>query len=180
MTNPCVRIAKIPTTDKHRKSFGHKHDLETQHRKMIAPDILFSASTIETFHFDEEKIGKIIINVTGLKRGIFKGKIPFHMVEMDLTKEWIEYITNSCGVEEEGVKRLSLSDLERPGIILSWDPMNAHTTQIDGSHRMVRRWREGIKTMISAMVFSLDCVNHMARPGNEENLFREEIANERL
>jgi hypothetical protein len=177
MSNPCVSVWKRPSTEEDRKPFGHKHRLEKKYHKLLAPDILLSASTIESYHFEEEKLGKIIINVTGIKRAIFQGQLYFQMITMDLSEEWVEYITRTCGVEEEGIARLSISDLERPGIIMSWDPQNIHTSQIDGNHRLVRRWREGIKTMTSALVFSLDTVEYMARPGDEETFFREEIRN---
>lgn len=92
------------------------------------------------------------INVTGIRACLARRAVPFVMLKSKLNEEWYRYTLESCGCEEEHIARLTPSDLERPGIMINWSKEARHTTLIDGSHRLCRRWRDGLKTFEFAFV----------------------------
>jgi hypothetical protein len=170
---PCVVMRRIPTKKWHLKGFAHVHPMEKVARTMLSPDLMLGIASLETYHLEQEDIGKVIINVTGIKKGLVNGDIRFQMVELALTQEWVEYIMETCHTEEEGIARHTLEDLKRPGIMIAWNPDASFTSQIDGSHRLVRRWREGMKTMELAMVYLPFVLKHIARPDETDKFFTE-------
>jgi hypothetical protein len=60
-------------------------------------------------------------------------------------------------------------DLDRPGVMVWFGP--GRTAQIDGSHRLVRSWREGRTTFDMALVDYKSVLPFTCRPGAEDQLF---------
>jgi hypothetical protein len=149
---PSVQVAEIPVTSRHLAAFGATHALEAV-VLLVSPNRGIDALQIqETYVLTEQSLGTVNINVTGIRARLAARAIPFAMLRCQLTEEWYRYTYDSCGCEEDHIARLTPSDLERPGIMINWDSERHHTTLVDGSHRLCRRWRDGLKTFEFAYV----------------------------
>ena len=167
-----VTTADIETLPQHYAAFAYKHPLEAKFpTQMITPDWYVGGEMREIYGLDNPIFGKVSIDVTGIKRGLALGTIPMKMRELTLTQAWVDYVLKTCGVEEEGVLRLTPRDLRRPGIIIQWTPKGDHVTQVDGNHRLVARWRVGLKTWQYAHVIAPDVSRYVVRPGDEGRFF---------
>lgn len=150
------KTERIPTMGKHYKQFSHKHALEwskefrnDEWETKIGSREMFGlyAPTV----FGEQRV---CIDVTGIKYLLANRKMPFEMYQAQLNATWIDYSYKAGGCEETGIERLQPRDLRRPGIMVMWGRGNQ--SMIDGNHRLVRRWREGLTTFDYAMVIAPD------------------------
>lgn len=159
---PALPIHWIPKQKRHQRAFGVKHFLEkkflTGIRITDGKVWLDGIEIREQFILENADLapGPINIDVTGIKAGLFQGTIPFEMTRCTNSQDWHDYIMRSCGCEESHIARLEPKDLERPAIMLAWVPNLAMTSTVDGSHRICRRWRDGLTFFEVAMVHYKD------------------------
>lgn len=173
---PRVQTWGIDTTPAHLEGFAHRHAMEFDRRTITSlggTKFLFSGEQgMEMYELENPIFGKrpVIIDVTSIKKLLARRLVPYQMIRLDLTQEWADYIAETCNVEEAGIERHTVESVRRPGIILEW--AHGHTSTIDGSHRLVKSWRLGLKSFEMAMVMAPFIINHTCRPGAEENLFK--------
>jgi hypothetical protein len=148
---PMVKVDEIPITDHHIACFAARHALEVA-VLLVSPKGVEALDINETYTLTERSLGTVQINVTGIRRRLATRAVPFIMLRCHLNEEWYRYTLVSCNCEEEHIARLTAADLERPGIMVNWDAARHHTTLVDGSHRLCRRWRDGLKTFEFAYV----------------------------
>jgi hypothetical protein len=74
------------------------------------------------------------------------GPSQFAKVSMDLTQETYDLCMNHRGIEEEKVNRLRARDLRQPGYGVLFEDDGSFTL-IDGHHRLVKRWRIGLRSI---------------------------------
>lgn len=156
-TQPSIqlgRVESIPTLERHYQQFAFKHPLEHD-SETISEDGKFKTRLMRREVFTVEKYelfgGEISIDVTGIKRALVARKLPMRMYRAELNASWVEYVRQYGGCEEDHIAALKAADLRRPGIIVLW-VASSNTTLIDGNHRIVRRWREGLTTFDMAAV----------------------------
>lgn len=173
-----VQVHPIECTEEHLRGFAHKHPLEMSEYSLEKLPPGSSHTYLATWlirremhSFQADDIGAVVIDITSIKKLLATQRIRPVMIRMDLHQEWVDHTFTSCGCEEDHIQRLTLEDLRRPGIMMDWG--YRRTCQIDGNHRLVRSWREGIRTYEMAVVKIIDVVQHVVRPGNEEALFDE-------
>lgn len=179
MNMPSVHTRLITTEPAHLRGFAHQHRLEfnTEHIEQRGSDLYHVGMTgIETYELENKTLfGKkpIIVDVTSIKRLLANQMVPFQMIRLDLTQDWVDYISQSCNVEEAGIERHTMESCWRPGIIIQWTmgADNTYTSTIDGSHRLVKSWRLGLKHYEMAMVQSGSIINHVVKQGMEGVLF---------
>lgn len=155
---PMLRIDVIPTEQRHIDAFRHKHPMEQsfvtgmrleKDGKLWLDGVeVRETYTLETAWFP----WPIRVDVTGLKRAIASQEIEFEVYQCQHSQEWHDYIAKTCGVEEPHVARLTTEQLERPAIMMMWDRHGTETSTVDGAHRIVRRWRDGLKTFEMVIV----------------------------
>lgn len=171
---PQMHTFSIPVLDQHYAAFSHRHPFEinaiTGFRPAPRGVFVEGIEVREVFSLDSEAIGAVSIDVTGIKRALASRRIPLEMFEAHLNQEWVDYTMQSNGCEEEGIARLTPADLQRPGILMHWT--GQHTTLVDGAHRLVRRWREGLTTFQFAYVpLTRETMAYVARPGDEAKFY---------
>lgn len=136
-------------------------------QKMITPEILQQSQRLEIFTFSAPETGDIVFNVRGIKDALADRKLPFAIYEVDLTEDWINHIENNNGVEQEKIAKVDDTRINDPGILLLW-PWG-DSTVIDGNHRMVARWRRGLRIFRFACIHvALPLLPFMCKPGDEE------------
>jgi hypothetical protein len=81
-------------------------------------------------------------NATDLYRDILAGKVNYSVFVVPFTGSDYLRIVNDNGVEEPRVDRLTYNICRRP-ILVAQFPQGEHVL-IDGNHRVVRRFREGL------------------------------------
>ena len=176
---PAVQTWRIDTTPEHLAGFAYQHALEFSTRSIRPAGkgwLLEGMDGMETYELQNVAVfgpRPVIVDVTSIKRKLARKEVPFQMLRLDLTKEWVDYIIETCQVENEGVERHDAESIKRPGILMDWG--GGHTSTIDGSHRLVKSWRIGpigAATFEMAMVFAPWVVEHVCRKGEEEQLFR--------
>jgi hypothetical protein len=148
-------VTQIPTAERHFKQFAFKHSLEID-IDTISDDGKFQTTfrRREIYTVDKKELfgGDISIDVTGIKRALVARQLPFRMFQASLNEGWVNHVLNYGGCEEDHIVRLTPADLRRPGILVLWTGDGSNTTLIDGNHRLVRRWREGLTTFDFAVV----------------------------
>lgn len=95
-------------------------------------------------------------NTTAMARAIASRKLRPNYATVGLYQELVEVLLKNHGVEEENLKRI-LYDNDRLAVpifvALFRDRPDDYTTLvIDGAHRVVARWRRGLRT-IDALFF---------------------------
>lgn len=92
-------------------------------------------------------------NTSAMVRAVFERKVQPHLAECDLTQGLIDHILQHHGVEERSLATLPEKVLEIPVVLAQF--ADGTSLLVDGNHRVVRRWRKGLKK-VHAMVFSED------------------------
>lgn len=109
--------------------------------------------TYESFDFYFESQDKTYrFNVRAIKDAIVSGKLPFMMYRADLTERWHDITVNQAGIEEERIPLVK--NVNRPGIMVLWP--DESSVLIDGNHRLVARWRRGLRHFRYAAVAFTD------------------------
>jgi hypothetical protein len=175
---PQMKCRMIPTLERHYEAFGYKHPLEMSvvlGAEAVESGLLVHGIEMREIFRMDHGMGKMSVDVTGLKRALNRRAIPLVMQEATLNKRFVEYTVQSNGCEEEGIARLKPADLERPGILMAYK--GAVNVFVDGAHRMVRRWREGMTTFEFAFVpFNEDTLRYVSRPEDEGKFYGNEDA----
>lgn len=103
----------------------------------------------ETFSFVDYVTGEQWHwHVLRLWQSIRAGQPPFDQVdlgEVDLGAADVDFIYRKHGIEDAGLLRLSAKKLETPGIMC--DLPDGTVVVVDGNHRYVRRYRDGLRSM---------------------------------
>lgn len=168
---PALPLHWIPKQKRHQRAFGYRHPMEQTFVTGLELDkrgvIVKGVEIMETYTLENVDLAPcpIRINVTRIKRGLHDSAIKYEMVRGTLSQDWHDYILKSCGCEEEHIARLTLEDLKRPAIMIAWDPQLHMTSTIDGSHRICRRWREGMSFFETAFVHYEDVKQHVTMEG---------------
>lgn len=157
MTTPALPIEWIQTEDRHRAAFARRHPLEAKIPIGIGIRggelALESLERREIYTLSNEDLSPlpVSVDVTNIRRAMSRGAVPYKMILCHHSQAWHDYVLQSCGVEEKHLSRLTREDLERPAILMNWHAMWV-TSTIDGAHRIVRRWRDGLRTFEMAVV----------------------------
>lgn len=88
-------------------------------------------------------------NVTQIKRAIAQEPELFGPVKLPIIKEWAEHLERNHGVEEEWVRGMSRIWRDEPIVVVMMP--DEKMLVIDGNHRYVRRYRDGL-TEVTAWV----------------------------
>lgn len=116
----------------------------------------FVTEEIFDFYFDaEDKTYRF--NVRWIKNAIVKGEIPFAMFRATLTKEWYDIILQQAGIEEDRISEIK--ELNRPGLLVIWPDQSS--VLIDGNHRLIARWRRGLRHFRYAAVALSDATPYI-------------------
>jgi hypothetical protein len=87
-------------------------------------------------------------NVTAIREGIDTEPETFKVIDMPLTRTFIDYCKLNIGVSIKRARELNHRQVDDPGmIILRQRPEGLNCFMIDGHHRAVRRWRDGKRSM---------------------------------
>jgi hypothetical protein len=90
-------------------------------------------------------------NATRLFAAIVYGKVAdFELISFDLTLDQYEFMMAHRGVEEPRVARLREPYLSAPGVLCHLP--TGRQLLIDGTHRFVRRYRDGLRLMLAFLV----------------------------
>jgi|GEM_PF-5376395 hypothetical protein len=92
------------------------------------------------FYYEDQNV-TYRFNVRAIKNAIVDQKIPFAMFRATITEKWYGLICKHGGIEEERVAKVS--DVNRPGLVVIWPEENSLI--IDGNHRLVARYRRGLR-----------------------------------
>ena len=173
MNYPQLKLDFIDTTDAHVNSFAHQHPLEKREQSVthVTGTVWLARQHLqrESYTLTAPDLGTLIFDVTSIKIVLARRLPPFRMLRARLTQEWVDYTISTCGVEEAGVARHKVEDLDRPGIMVWFG--EGRTAQIDGAHRLVRSWREGRETYEMALVDFMSISPFTCRPGGENGMF---------
>lgn len=110
------------------------------------------AYVIDIEHRDDDQVfsyyhgdGMLHFNVTLLARLHKQMPDEFRRITMDLTQENYDLCIKHRGIEEPKITNLTPKQLREPGysVVLG----NGLFTIVDGHHRLVRRWRGGVRVM---------------------------------
>jgi hypothetical protein len=183
MSMPMVHTWTIDTAPAHLRGFAHQHVLEfnAEQIEQRGDELWHVGMTgIETYELENKTVfGRrpVVVDVTSIKRLLAHCAVPFQMIRLELTQQWVDYIMQSCGCEEAGIERHTMESCLRPGILVQWTmgPDSTYTSTIDGSHRLVKSWRLGLKHFEMAMVQSGYIIDHVVKRGHEETLFHRHL-----
>lgn len=110
------------------------------------------AYLIDIEHRDHDQVfsyyhgnGMLHFNVSLLGRLHKQMPNEFRRITMDLTQENYDLCIKHRGIEEPKVEALTPSQLREPGLSVILG--NGLFTIVDGHHRLVRRWRGGVRVM---------------------------------
>jgi hypothetical protein len=107
----------------------------------------FVTSEIFDFYYASKNV-TYRFNVRDIKDAIVAEKIAFRMFKATLTEKWQSLILRHGGVEEERIPLVR--NVNRPGIVVLWPDGNS--LLIDGNHRLIARWRRGLRSFRYAAV----------------------------
>lgn len=98
----------------------------------------------EVFDLDHTDFGPLRFFVRGIKDAIVDRRLDHMVYQATLTREWYEHILHHNGIEESRISTLTGRDLRTlPIAVLTG---HADVNFIDGSHRLVYRWRASVPT----------------------------------
>ena len=82
------------------------------------------------------------------REGINTEPSTFKTIEIPLDRKFIDYCKRNIGVSVKRARELTIAQREDPGIIITRERGDElHVFMIDGHHRAVRRWRDGLRQM---------------------------------
>lgn len=117
--------------------------LSARERKLLRRDPLDQA---EHWAFvDLASKYRFIFDIGAMKSAIAANLMRYQVGTAHLSFEWYINVMNNGGVEQDHVDRIDKRRLECPGINLIWSDRTQ--TLADGSHRYVKRYRAGLRTM---------------------------------
>jgi len=94
-------------------------------------------------------------NASAITRAIVQGKInPYPAKDLNLYPELVQGIRDNHGIEPDHLERID-NKLHHPILIAVFGPLEDPASQnlvIDGSHRVVRRWDKGMRTVDAFML----------------------------
>jgi hypothetical protein len=126
------RLNKLPTTQPNAGETMDEHLTLREHRQGD-----------EIFQHDEG-----VWNISAIREGINTEPDTFKTIEIPLDRKFIDYCKRSIGVSVKRARELTLDQREDPGIIITRERGDElHVFMIDGHHRAVRRWRDGLHEM---------------------------------
>ena len=115
----------------------------------------------------------VLFDVRGIKDAVLAGWLQYSVHQIDLNEKLVADRLARGGVEEPHVARIKGEQLNRPGVMI-WFPEfpDVHHVLIDGNHRVVARWRAGLKTFKFVMVsYQPKLMPYIALPGEEAKFF---------
>jgi hypothetical protein len=100
----------------------------------------FITSETFDFYYDSRNV-TYRFNVRAIKDAIVANEIAFKMFRATITEKWQSLILRHGGVEEERIPLVR--SLNRPGLMVLW--ADGNSLLIDGNHRLIARWRHGLR-----------------------------------
>ena len=104
-----------------------------------------------------------VFDVRGIKDDIAKGRIPCSAIRIDMTESWVTHIGTNGGIDESRVSSLEPHMLGRIAVGIMMPSKSLMI--VDGNHRIVRRWRDGLRDVRIAVVEWRSCMRHVLPPG---------------
>lgn len=104
-------------------------------------------------------LGTLRFFVRQLKDAIVADTIPYEVFRTKLTPEWYETIATRSGIEESHLASITAKQLQVPPIGVIF-PADQSLRSVDGSHRIVKRWRYGnpfLRFIALHLVDLVDC-----------------------
>src|SRR5271163_3032282 len=87
-------------------------------------------------------------NVSAIRKGINTEPATFNSIDIPLSRTFIDYRKRNIGVNIKQARELTIAQRDDPGIIIMRGRGDAlQLFMIDGHHRAVRRWRDGLRQM---------------------------------
>ena len=87
-------------------------------------------------------------------------KFPINVVKLGINQELHDLLVKVGGVELDHLARITPDRLEDPVLVLNW-PQGEHQTIIDGSHRLVARFRRGLDFAMALFIEFEDIREYM-------------------
>jgi hypothetical protein len=101
-------------------------------------------------HTDEDGVTRHW-NTSAMVRAVFERKVKPAHGECDINGSLVAHILSNHGVEEANLAQLPDKVLDIPVVLAQFT--DGTSLLIDGNHRVVKRWRKGLKK-VHAMIFS--------------------------
>ncbi len=153
-----------------REMLARPAAIEFNQSRILAGGLISQGISVrEYYHLNIPEIGELFFDVRGIKDAIAADKIRCVVMKAQLTERWVELIRTQNDVEEVRVAKLTPADLRRPGVAVGWP--NGAITLIDGSHRLVKRFRLGLSTFRYVVVDITDLEPFTCLPGEEAKFF---------
>jgi hypothetical protein len=113
--------------------------------------VLDCGPTDEIFtHVDEDGTTRHF-NTSAMMRAVIERKVKPDLATCPLTEGLIRHIEQNHGVEEPNIEQLPDRVLEIPVLLVRFN--DTTDLLVDGNHRVVKRWRKGLKD-VRALLFT--------------------------
>lgn len=122
------------------------------------PDGIIQTQLVHAEVFDLEHcdFGPLRFFISDIKEAILSEALDHTVFQATLTEDWYAHILRNNGIEEPRISAMTPRDLRPLPIAVMTGLSDANF--IDGSHRLVYRWRVGVPTFRFIMVHILDLV----------------------
>lgn len=147
-------------TDTDRAALGKPHESES--RTLTRHGIW---TRDEAFYFRDKLLGDMMFNIRTMKDAILAGKLPYGVFEYELTKGFYEHLLkDGVQTDPDHIHVLDGEKLEVPAIAIDWcDTEGAsNITVIDGNHRLIKRYLQGLPTGRFILVPFPYCRDHVS------------------
>lgn len=134
---------KVPLTASDAIALARPHPLESR-----TPTPLGILRRDECYMFRDRVLGDMIFNIRAIKDAILAGTLrTWAVYEIPLTEGFHEHLMKD-GVEtsEDHIYNLPTAQLNVPALGVDWNDGSQGMTVIDGNHRLIRRFRDGLPT----------------------------------
>lgn len=95
-------------------------------------------------HTDENGVTRHF-NCGAIMRAIAQRKITPDFATVDIPESVYQHIQANHGIEEDHLSSITIKMLESPALLAHFD--EGSDLLIDGSHRLVKRYRQGLRTI---------------------------------
>lgn len=134
---------KVELTAMDAIAFARPHPLESR-----TPTPLGILCRDECYMFRDRELGDMVFNIRAIKDAILSGQLrTWTVYEIPLTEGFHNHLMKD-GVEtsEEHIYNLPAAQLDVPALAVDWNDGSHNMTVIDGNHRLIRRFRNGLPT----------------------------------
>lgn len=155
--NPSATVREVPVTQADRDAMLHKHPVETGLVEIMrTPGVIVGRKVYEVFHHEIDGVVKIY-DIREIKNAIHADQVPVICMRVTLNDAYVNHLYTYGGCEQDHVNRITAEDIKRPGIGFVY-PEGLQI--VDGSHRIVARWRRFGKKHARLLVLP-GAIDHM-------------------